>query len=53
MKVIIELTTEQLDNLLSNRISEMKPVIDYIEHNVISKKAYLIGYGVLFIGREE
>jgi len=33
-KVWVELSYKQLDNLLSNRVSFMQPVIDYIRDNV-------------------
>jgi len=51
-KVIIELTTEQLDDLLSNRRRKMAPVIGFIQENVVTKKDYLAGYAVFFIEEE-
>lgn len=38
IKVNIELTLRQLDNLLSNRINLMVPVIDYIRENLVRYK---------------
>jgi len=40
-KVIIELSLKQLDDLLSNRISKMKPVVYFIMDNVEDKEQYL------------
>ena len=34
-KVRVELTIAQLDDLLSNRISKMKPVVYFIRDNVV------------------
>ena len=39
--VVIELTTAQLDDLLSNKVNKMSPVIDYIRYNVEDKETYV------------
>ena len=40
-RVVIELTLKQLDDLLSNKVSQMKPVIEFIRDNVIKPEDYI------------
>jgi len=40
-KIVIELTVSQLADLLSNRVSKMRPVISWIRENVQDKVLFL------------
>lgn len=40
-RFVVELSSKQLDELLSNKVSLMTPVIDYIRNNVEDKETYV------------
>ncbi|MFA5132886.1 MAG: hypothetical protein WC444_06195 [Candidatus Paceibacterota bacterium] len=52
-KVVVELTLKQLDDLLSNRVSQMKPVIEYIRDNVQDVEDYIPDLADLDMGELE
>lgn len=52
-KVVVELTLKQLDALLSNRVSQMKPVIEYIRDNVQDVSEYIPDLADLDMGELE